>query len=225
MILDMTHPVQAALQQERKMEIIANHLANADTTGFKGDIVKFDELYNEYLSVDFSQGDLKNTGNTLDLALADEGFFKVQTPAGTRYTRNGNFVLNNESILVTQKGDRVLGEGGEIVIEGGNVVVNRQGEVFVDGEMIDKLSVVNFESLDKLTKEEGSLFKHPDGGSAEIPAENVAVEQGALEGPNVVIVKEMTNMIETQRTYEAYQKVIQSLDESDAKAINELGQV
>jgi flagellar basal-body rod protein FlgG len=225
MILDMTNPVQAALQQERKMEIIANHLANADTTGFKGDIVKFDELYNEYRSVDFSQGDLKNTGNTLDLALTDEGFFKVQTPAGIRYTRNGNFVLNHESILVTQNGDRVLGESGEIVIEGSNVDVNGQGEVFVDGELVDKLAVVNFESPNKLKKEEGSLFNHPDGASAEIPVVVISIEQGALEGPNVVIVKEMTRMIETMRTYEAYQKVIQSLDETDAKAINELGQV
>jgi flagellar basal-body rod protein FlgG len=207
------------------MEIIANHLANADTTGFKAEIVKFDELYNEYLSVDFSQGDLKNTSNSLDLALTAEGFFKVQTPAGIRYTRNGNFILNQEGILVTQKGDRVLGESGNIVIEGSNIVVNRNGEVLVEGELVDRLAVVNFESLNKLKKEEGSLFRHPDGATAEVPATVVSIEQGALEGPNVVIVKEMTRMIETMRIYEAYQKVIHSLDETDAKAINELGQV
>ncbi len=86
MILQMTVPVQGGLRQEKQLEIIANHIANASTTGFKPDILSFDETFRASLTVDHRQGAIKKTGNNLDLAIDGNGFFKIQT---------GKFLLRN----------------------------------------------------------------------------------------------------------------------------------
>jgi flagellar basal-body rod protein FlgG len=222
MILQFTNPVQGGLRQERKLEMIANHLANVDTSGFKTDMVTFDHMLRSEMGIDFSPGPLKTTGNTLDVALGEDGFFKVQTARGERYTRNGNFTLDAENILVTANGNPVMGEGGDITIEGSDIQINREGEIFVDGELVDKLAVVTFESRQKMTKDGDSLFVGPVD-SPEISLENPVVRQGAVEGANVEAVVEMTRMIETMRTYEALQKMIQAYDETDGKIISEVG--
>jgi flagellar basal-body rod protein FlgF len=222
-ILQMTKPVQAGLIQEKKFEIISNHLANADTDGFKGDILTFDEMLRAKLSLDLTQGDIKTTGNKLDLALTDEGFFKVQTSQGLRYTRNGNFSLNGENVLVTQSGDPVMGEDGPITIDGTDICINEEGEVISDGEIAGKLKIVTFKDMEKLQKDGLSLFVYKGMPTDEMAPRIIAVKQGALESANVSTVVEMTKMVETMRLYESFQKIIQSFDEADAKAINELG--
>lgn len=225
MITQMTGPVQAALIQEKKFEIVTNNLANADTTGFKADILSFDQMLQARLTVDFTQGDIKMTGNKLDLALASEGLFKVQTSHGVRYTRDGNFLLNRENVLVTQSGNAVLGEEGPISIEGKDIYINEDGTVQVDGESIGKLSIVSFKYPEKLYKEGSSLFVYKGTLLDEQTPPNVSIKQGSLERPNVTTVVEMTKMIETMRLYESFQKVIQSFDETNAKAINEVGKL
>jgi flagellar basal-body rod protein FlgG len=222
MLLQFTNPVQGGLRQERKLEMIANHLANVDTSGFKADMVTFDEMLRSEMGIDFSPGPLKTTGNALDLALEADGFFKVRTARGDRYTRNGNFTLDAENILVTATGSPVMGEGGEITIEGRDIQINREGEIFIDGALVDKLAVVSFESMQKMIKDGDSLFVGPTD-SPEISVETPVVHQGALEGSNVEAVAEMTRMIEIMRTYEALQKMIQAYDETDGRIISEVG--
>lgn len=222
MLLQFTNPVQGGLRQERKLEMTANHLANVDTSGFKADMVTFDEMLRSEMGIDFSPGPLKTTGNALDLALEVDGFFKVRTARGDRYTRNGNFTLDAENILVTATGSPVMGEGGEITIEGRDIQINREGEIFVDGALVDKLAVVSFESMQKMIKDGDSLFVGPTD-SSEISVETPVVHQGALEGSNVEAVAEMTRMIEIMRTYEALQKMIQAYDETDGRIISEVG--
>lgn len=222
MLLQFTNPVQGGLRQERKLEMTANHLANVDTSGFKADMVTFDEMLRSEMGIDFSPGPLKTTGNALDLALEADGFFKVRTARGDRYTRNGNFTLDAENILVTATGSPVMGEGGEITIEGRDIQINREGEIFVDGALVDKLAVVSFESMQKMIKDGDSLFVGPTD-SSEISVETPVVHQGALEGSNVEAVAEMTRMIEIMRTYEALQKMIQAYDETDGRIISEVG--
>lgn len=225
MIIQMTGPVQAALIQEKKFEIVSNNLANADTTGFKADILSFDQMLKAHMTVDLTQGDIKMTGNKLDLALASEGFFKVQTSHGVRYTRDGSFLLNRENALVTQAGEAVLGEEGPISIEGKDIYINEDGTVQVDGESVGKLSIVSFRYPEKLYKEGSSLFAYKGVPLDEQTPPDVSVKQGSLERPNVTTVVEMTKMIETMRFYESFQKVIQSFDETNAKAINEVGKL
>ncbi|MBF0118073.1 MAG: flagellar hook-basal body protein [Desulfobacterales bacterium] len=224
MLIQMAIPVQGGLKQERKVEVLSNHLANAETAGFKKDILSFDYLLKTNLTIDYSQGDIKLTGNNFDLALTGKGFFKVETPNGIRYTRDGNFILNKEGMLVNNSGYPVLGEGGPITItEGTSVNVNAAGQIQVDGNIIGKVSVVNFEDLTKLKKEKGSMFVN-SSDEREIPSD-ASVNQGALEMPNTNMVTEMTNMIASHRFYESYQKMLQTLDETDSKAINDVGKL
>ena len=224
MILQMTRAVQGGLRQERKLEVIANHLANADTNGFKGDILAFDDMFRANLVTDHSQGSLNITGNDLDLALTDQGFFKIQTDQGIQYTRDGNFTVNQNGTLVTQNGDPVLGNNAPVVIQGTSVFINRTGEILVDGEAIGNLDVVTFADLTRLQKTDKSLFRYEgDAATDEQIPPTISVRQGALEKPNISTAIEMVEMIQTHRMYEAYQKMIMTFDEIDSKAITELG--
>ncbi len=223
MILQMTRPVQGGLRMEKKFEIIANHLANANTNGFKSEILTFDHMLRANLTVDHTPGELRTTGNTLDIAIADEGFFAIQTEQGTRYTRDGNFTLNNQGELVTQSGDTVLGEGGALTIQGTDININENGEIRVDGAAIGNLKIVTFDSIENLKKQGGSLFVYTGNPADETTPEKVSVKQGALESANFSTVVEMTKLIETQRMYQAYQKMIQTFDDIDSKVINEVG--
>ncbi len=223
MLLELTKSVQSGIRQERQYEVIANHLANADTTGFKGDILTFDDMMKAKITTDLRPGDLKETGNALDMAIAEKGFFKIQTPNGVRYTRNGNFMLNLNSQLVTQTGDLVLSNNeGPLVITGKDVTVHENGGITSDGENIGTLGIVDFTIEGTLEKDGNSYFKHMGQPGEEVAAQNILVKQGALETANVSTVKEMTKMIESHRKYETIQKLIHSFDELDAK-VNEVG--
>ena len=132
-----------ALAYEKRLQIISNNLANANTVGYKMDHGQFQSIdpadlppslspasselsttqaqsfwfqFNSY--TDFTHGSLKNTGNDFDLALVGDGFFCVQKPGGVHYTRKGNFTLNDEGVLVTGNGFPVVGDGGEITVKG-----------------------------------------------------------------------------------------------------------
>jgi len=225
MILEMTRPVQGGLRQEKKLDATANHLANVDTAGFKKDVVSFDKMFKAKLNTDLTQGDIKHTGNTLDLALADEGFFKVDTPAGIRYTRNGTFTLNENNVLVNQNGDAVLGQAGQIFLDGENIDINKNGEIFADNELIDTLDIVTFDNLENLMKQgHGNFAYNGDPGDEQVP-DTINVKQRAIEGSNVETVNEMVKMVDHNRMYEVFQKMIITFDEVDGKAINEVGKL
>lgn len=243
-----------ALTQEHRLNVIANNLANVNTTGYKQDRMAFKDVFvrfahdairepilnlrdkplfpePHYLAknrialaqIDFSQGSLKQTGNPLDLALVGEGFFKVQDQEGNQYyTRDGAFSLSAEGLLINGRGDQVLGQGGPVAIPpGSSVVVDGSGNVLVDGALVDTLQVVNVDNPDGLEKIGKNYFQpKAEGAAAEIPAAEASVQQGYLEAPNVEVVTEMVNMIEVQRGFEAYSKLIQTTQDIDTKAIN-----
>lgn len=170
---------------------------------------------------DFSQGSLKVTGGTLDVALHGEGFFKVQTPNGDYVTRNGHFRQSADGTLITEQGWPVLGNGGPITLPPNSQVhINESGEIYANDTLIDQLQVVTYENLDVLEKRGQNLFQpRPGQQPAELPAEGTSVAQGFLEAANVEVVTEMVNMIEAQRQFEAYTKIMQSTDALDKDAI------
>ena len=225
MILEMTRPVQGGLRQERKLEVTSNHLANVDTAGFKKDVVSFDKMFKAKLNTDLTQAGVKQTGNPLDLALTDEGFFKVETAAGVRYTRNGTFSLNPDGLLVDQNGDPVLGQNGPIAIAAAKIEINSAGQIRGDGAIIDQLDIVTFNDLEKIQKEGVNNFINMGDENNEIAPVNVAVAQGYLEISSVKAVEEMVNMIDHHRMYETFQKMMMTFDEVDDKAINSLGKL
>ncbi len=193
----------------------------------------------------FSQGAMKITDNPFDLALEEAGFFVVQTPEGLRYTRNGSFHLGPEGLLVTKEGYPVLGENGPITIKENNFVVDGFGRVYHNAtfasdperlvsmqenqwentEYVDRLRIVNFEETRYLKKQGDSLWMETDesGVARELVEgqDRPKVRQGFLETSNVNPVREMVEMIEVNRSYEANQRVIQTLDSMMGKLINE----
>jgi len=221
----MSYAVQGAIRQERRFEVLANHMANVGTTGFKTQTLSFDDMLQAHMTIDTAQGDLLPTESPLDVAISGDGFFKIQTDQGPRYTRNGNFSLDARGVLVNSEGDAVLGENGPITIDGADISIGVNGEIEVDGSVTGKLRIVDFEMKEGLEKKGGSLFAYAGPETDEIPAERFEVKQGSLEQSNVETMMEMTRMIETNRYYESFQKLMQTIDELNAKAISEVGQV
>lgn len=224
---------------------IANNLANAGTTGFKRDLQFLRLLSDRQIELqgkradgqsvnslvqdqytDFSQGELTETGNRLDVAISGEGLFTIQTLTGIAYTRNGSFTLNENYALVDYNGNLVLGDGGEIIINGAEINITRNGEIEVDGNEIGKLRIVTFKDLTKVKKIGNSLFIPRDESVHPIaPEKPFIVSQGYLETSNVNLVQEMITMIALGKEFEANQKIIQTNDELMQKEARELGRV
>lgn len=180
---------------------------------------------------DHSQGLLKETGNTLDVALEGKGFLEVLAPDGVRFTRNGALKIDGQGRLVTKEGFPVLRSGfGQppeqrvLVPNGRNVTISNNGEIYSGTDSIGFMSIVNAGNMDALQKVGSSLYKvKPNLDPQLAVAEDVKVRQGFLEGSNVNVVDEMTKMIATTRTFESTQKAIQAFDNMNNKLINVVG--
>lgn len=239
------------LVNQVRLESISNNLANINTPGYKRSEVAaraFPEilLYRlekstvsgrmsaspiglaaeniavEELHLINLSGSLRETGRPLDLALQGPGFFAVETPGGIRYTRDGHLHLSAEGILVNFQGYPVLGEGGRITLRSENLAVDRSGNIFEEGERVDRLQILTFNPADSLWKDEYNLLQAGDGAAA-LPAEETSVWQGYLEESNADLMRQMTNLLKARRSYEAAQKIMQTYDHLLSRAANELG--
>ncbi len=180
--------------------------------------------------IDFSQGSMKFSGDPLDVALTGDGFFKINTPGGERYTRNGHFVKGPDGTVMTPQGFPVQGTEGNIVIPEGarDVHIAADGQVFADGELVNTINFVGLANAQALEKEGENLYKaRPNVPLEETDAlaAGTRISQGFLESANVEVVTEMVNMIEVHRQFEAYQKVIQTSDTIDKAAIDKVGKI
>ena len=231
--LGLLEGVETLISQEQRLNQVANNLANADTPGYKKETVTFDEMLYQVnrnrqrvgkalrINTIQEQGVVQKTDAPFDLAISGDGFFRVQTPAGVRYTRAGNFQRNNEGVLVTANGYPVLGEGGPVTITGNKMDVARDGHIFVDGLPVDRLSVATADPA-ALKKEGENLFRLVDGAAEQEP-QNFQLLQGHLEKSNVNTVTEMTEMIDLYRAYEGQQKMIRAVDDLDDLAVRKVG--
>ncbi|MBG0790912.1 MAG: flagellar basal-body rod protein FlgF [Desulfovibrionaceae bacterium] len=173
--------------------------------------------------IDFSQGSLQQTGNQLDFALSGQGFFSVQSGDEVLYTRAGNFLVDATGTVRTQDGGTVLAEGGPLVLTpGARVTVDGEGNISVNGELSGSFDIVNFEDLSKLERVGANNYRALDDAVAVAP-EDTTVEQGFLEKGNVEVVSEMVAMIETQRAFTMYTKMIQAANDTDNKLITQVG--
>lgn len=166
---------------------------------------------------DFSQGSFRETSQNTDVAFSGKGFFAVETPMGERYTRDGNFLIGKEGLLLTKDGFPVLGENGYIHVDNDKFTVNEDGMIYSEdtNELIDRFKVVRFDNERYLNKVGQTLFSSNDiSGDAHIAegAERPRFIQGYMETSNVNVVNEMVKMIEVNRAYEANQKTITSED-------------
>jgi len=227
MISGIYNLIDGSITQQLRFETIANNMANSNTNGFKKDIISFSEALETQSnsSTDFSQGPLRFTGNDLDVALSSKGFFKIETPNGIRYTRDGAFSVNAEGFLVTGNGDTVLGQNGPISLEGGEVSIGRDGQVVVNNESVDKILVVDFDEPQLLRKEGWSCYSYQGENSGISTVSDAEIQHKYLESSNVNPMQETIEMIETYRAFESVQKAIQSIDALTNEMVNDYGQV
>ncbi len=174
----------------------------------------------DHVSPSMKQGSFKQTDNTLDLAIKSEGFFVVDTPFGARYTRNGQFLKDSDGFLITNAGHRILGKNGPIKLTGNEVSFGQDGAVIVDKQEVDFLKIVNFENPSRLTKLGNSYWVPSSDKQNPIDIDRPVILQGVVEGSNVDSVQEMVKMIAVNRSYEASQKTIRSMDELDEKSVS-----
>ncbi|HSR10400.1 MAG TPA: flagellar hook-basal body protein [Thermodesulfobacteriota bacterium] len=227
--------VSGLFRQEKRYDVIANNLSNAHTFGFKKDVPLFHKVLTDAVKFSladdpvetrtlFMQGDLQGTQGELDVAIEGEGFFKVMTPGGIRYTRNGSFHLNREGVLVQANGFPILSNGREMNLKGGRVIIDQDGSVSVDGSNQGKIDLVTFPDLKGLVKEGSTLYRL-ESEQDEIEGKQGKMRQGALEISNVNALEEMIRMIDSLRSFESSHKVVQVEDDMNARAVNDLGKV
>lgn len=230
------------LTLRREMDITANNIANAQTAGFKVEQVMLTSntdsrarhmdgpdrvaFVDEWaLGRDFSQGQLQQTGRTLDVALEGEGFFTLDTQNGERFTRDGSFTLSANGELVTGNGDRVLDEAGNPIFldpAAGQITIGQDGTVSQNNQPGQRLGIANFENVGLLEKVGNNQFSAPE--NAERAGDVAAlVRQGFVEGSNVRPMTEITRMMEVSRAYASVTKMIRDADELSRKAIDRLG--
>jgi flagellar basal-body rod protein FlgG len=221
----------SALDARMKIvDVVANNLANSQTTGFKrdfGHILQGESGFDVGTQVDLSPGDLLSTGNALDAAIDGPGFFELQTDSGPRYTRNGSFVLNNQGELVMKDGAKVLGsDGSPVVATEGTMAIQDGGLVTVDGHEVATLKIVTFSDPSLLQKE--GFFRFAYNGKNEQIKEvpEPRVKGGFLERSNVNPVTEMVHLMSAYREFESVQRTVKTLmTDMNSKLISELGRL
>ena len=245
--------------EQRRLDVIANNMANSNTTGYKkmgatsqsfdrelG--IRVDDTSDAYLYkgigtvslgvkigetyTDFSQGGFRETGNPYDVALEGNGFFTISTTDKSgvehiRYTRDGSFTVTREGYLVTKDGDFVLGANNQrIRIPGADtaeVSMDSLGNIFANEVPVGQLQIVDFENYEALSLYGENMFEAlPEAGMV---AGAALTRQGYLETSNVNVINEMVSMITVTRAYETNQKMMQTIDSTLDKAVNQIGKV
>lgn len=238
----------------RRQLILTNNISNVSTPGYKQDVTASSEFANlliatdgeaqsgalgpwdfvgptgagtelDAVRLDPSQGALTETGNPLDLAISGPGYFAVQTPSGTVYTRNGTFFRDSLGRLSTADGGLVLGENGPIQIPAGEIVVGWDGTLTAGNDVAGRIRVVDFGPEENMIKLGNNYLAPENAGAQEQPAAGAAISQGFLEHSNVDLAKAMVDVMSAMRSYEASQKMIQLQDQTLAAAVNEVGKV
>ncbi|MEO5806876.1 flagellar basal-body rod protein FlgF [Devosia sp.] len=232
---------QMALQ--RQMDVVANNMANVNTTGFKSEQMLFEQYdmpvardrdfqgsdqplayVQDWATVhDLSGGDIIQTGNPLDVALNGDGFFSVQTSGGERYTKSGAFQISNTGQLVDLNGNPVLGQGGPFQFGPAekDVAIAADGTVSTSAGIKGRLKLVEFAQPQALNREGDNLFS----GGTPTPSTKTQAMQGSLEKSNVSGITQMAEMIRVTRSYESIAQLMSRQDEMRSAAIQRLGSV
>jgi flagellar basal body rod protein FlgG len=234
---------------EKWQEAISENISQSSLPGFKKTEVSFatvdggttsvgsdasnpDHLHNSMPtatpSISFGQGELTHSENDLDFAIQGNGFFQVQQPNGQMaYTRDGQFHLSPQKTLVTSAGLTVQGDGGPITFKTGSgpIAINADGVITQADQPIGKLAAYDFADPTQLRRVGGGLLSPTDSAAAPKKIDHPSILNNYLESSNVVPMNEMVSLVSVSRAYEASQKVVQTADDNQDKAIQILGNV
>lgn len=238
------------IHQRYRLDTIANNLSNVNTKGYKKDevvshsfkdelLLRLDQdsigarplgplnhgVYAERIATFHQDGPLEQTEMMTDLALQGSGFFVVQGDDGPLYTRDGTFKVNDEGILTTLDGRAVLGEGGPIRVGQEDFIIDEEGYVWQWDNLVGRLQLQDFEDPAALDKIGDNLFANNNPGANPAIAFEGRVFQGYSEHSNVQPLEEITDMIVASRTYDANYRVLQMIDNTLAKTVNDIGTV
>ena len=233
---------------KREMDVIANNIANSDTVGFKVESLMLREdvqqpagktpssgfappekisfVHDVGVSLDYTQGALKQTGGAFDLGLRGDGFFQVQTPNGNRLTRDGRFIMNAQGQLVDLAGNPVLSTGGQpIRIDPAKSppTIAHDGTISQDGLVAGKVGAFKVADRTQMIRESSGLFD-PGAQGATVDAATT-VQQGMLENSNVDAIQQMTRMISVSRAYEQVSNMMDQTSNTSDQSIQRLGKV
>ena len=232
----------------RELDVVANNIANAETTGFKveqllvgtevGERARNDAVrpgvsfvLDKGLGRDYGQGAREQTSRPLDFGIEGEGAFFVVADGpdgagGEAYTRDGAFTLDPEGRLVTGQGRPVLGDGQEIVLDParGTPAVAADGTISQNGQPVGRLTVVRFDVLSVLEKGGDGVYRNTSN-TTPVEANDARIRQGMLEASNVNPLIEITNLIEIQRAYERVTKMIENANDLSRRSVERLGKV
>jgi len=237
MIYGLASMAKESIKQIHQLDASTHNVANINTPGFKAERVFFPEgttgggvsetaiVRNPSFRIDYSPGLVQQTGNNLDVALRGEGFFAVETKNGNAYTRNGSFTVTPDGELITQSGDYVMGASGRIIITGRDVHIDERGTVRVDGDSVGTLRIVEFENPDMLSNLGNGLLGDPGNSAGLADKEDPEVHSGCIELSNVQAIQAMVDMIKIHRSFETYQKVMQTLQEQEKLSTTRIGKV
>lgn len=233
--------ISGAVARMHNLDNISEHLASTRTPGYKKGTISFAAKLGEAASgmatnatnfsglgnqaIDFSPGDIQDSGRPLDLAIIGDGFFRVQRPDGEAgYTRKGNFQLDRDGFLVDGNGYPVSGvDGNRIRLPQADVDILSDGSIWVDDQQIDRIGLFLFDDNRILRRAGQDMFLPAAGGEARLHA-TPQLSQHSLEGSNVELMTEMIRMTTNMRAFEATQKALKIYSEMDAKA-TEMGLV
>ncbi|WOI32403.1 flagellar hook-basal body complex protein [Tritonibacter scottomollicae] len=218
-----------------EIQVVANNIANSSTTGYRSEGLIFSEYVKsapgqESLSMgrasirntSLEQGTLNQTNGSFDLAIEGDGFFMVETPAGNRLTRAGNFTPNAEGDLVTADGYRVLDAGQAPMFVPGDaetIAFGSDGTLSADGQQLGQIGLFMPDEEAQILREDGVMFR-VEGET--LAADGAQVLQGFLEGSNVSTINQLARMIEVQRAYEMGQSFLDNEDKRIRAAIDNL---
>lgn len=221
----------------RELEIVANNLANMNSTAFKAERVLFDDVMKKAGGsdpvsfvidrasyTDYKTGPLIRTENTFDLAINGEGWFSVQTPQGVQYTRDGRFVVSPAGELTALDGSPVLDEGGAAILippEETEISIGNDGTITAGEIQVGRIAVYEFDNEQDLVRDAAGRYE-----SLALPdiAAGASIVQGAIEGSNVDPIHEVTRLIELSRAYEQASRLDTDVHGQKKDAIRRLGE-
>ncbi len=214
--------------------MLANNIANSGTVGFKSD-KEFYSLYEQELPmiqqqwIDFSQGMLTPTGNALDLSLSGQGFFALNSPKGTIYTRTGQFQISKSNQLQTAEGYTLRdtkNNGLPITVDPTQPIdIAKDGTVQQNGQTIAQIELGSVENpAQAMAKMGGAYFISMPMGK-QIPVPDTEVHQGALEQSNVPVADAAVRLVSIMRQFEMLQKALTVGADMDKQAVEQVAKV
>lgn len=226
-----------------RLDVIANNIANADTTGYKKDSIFVQIMKNAGVAqstgqgelagldvkefTDFSPGSLRPTNGPLDIAINGEGFFVLDTPDGPRYTRNGNFRIDDNGDVVNANGYYLMGNAGKINVPGSeqieqqDLLITKSGDIMIGRTSVGRVRVVEFQQKQEMLKAAGTMFMTKENPKdVRLSDESTTIRQGYLEESNVEALTEMVQLVELSRGFETDQRTMRYQDSTLEKAMD-----